>query len=97
MKLQSKRFTNSSSFYSLAFFLKKVRLHKSMSQLQVSVILGTTPQFISNFENSKCPIPLSYLKKLTTYYDIDPELVINLILKEERQKWSAKLNDSCSI
>lgn len=70
----------------LGNYLKARRIAAGLTQHDVSTKLGyTTPQFVSNFERGLCSPPLNAMGTLVKLYDMDPEELINLILRYQEQ------------
>ncbi|MCB0364986.1 MAG: helix-turn-helix transcriptional regulator [Bdellovibrionaceae bacterium] len=70
----------------LGSYLKARRIAAGLTQHDVSTKLGyTTPQFVSNFERGLCSPPLNALAVLVKLYGMDPEELIDLILRYQEQ------------
>lgn len=81
----------------LGVYLKQKRQETRITQKEVAKKLGyTSPQFVSNFERGLCAPPLKNLKSLVKLYRIQPEEIIDLIVKEQedilRKALSTPLN-----
>lgn len=73
-------------FQNLGVYLQKKRVKAGLSQGDVAKALGySSPQFISNFERGLCAPPLPKLKSIINMYDLSPEAVMNLMLKEQEK------------
>ena len=70
----------------LGNYLKARRIAAGLTQHDVSTKLGyTTPQFVSNFERGLCSPPLNALAVLVKLYGMNPEELIDLILRYQEQ------------
>lgn len=67
-------------------FLRRAREKSGLTQSEVSEQLNyKSPQFISNWERAKAPVPLEALSKLVNLYGIDAEELSLILLKEEKR------------
>lgn len=82
----------------LGKFLKASRTNVELSQAEVAKKLGyNSAQYISNFERGLCMPPLKKLRKLILMYDIEPEVVYDMMLKaQERELSKVILNKTIS-
>jgi len=70
----------------LGEYLKKKRLAKGLSQQEVADILGySSSQFISNFECGIYAPPLKKLKTMVHLYDLSVDLLMSIIMEEEKR------------
>lgn len=70
----------------LGSYLKARRIAAGLTQHDVSTELGySTPQFVSNFERGLCSPPLNALPTLVKLYGMDPEELVQLILRYQEQ------------
>jgi transcriptional regulator with XRE-family HTH domain len=70
----------------LGSYLKARRIAAGLTQHDVSSQLGySTPQFVSNFERGLCSPPLNALPVLVRLYEMNPEELIDLILRYQEQ------------
>ena len=73
-------------FVVLGGFLQAKRLKANLSQGEVATKLGySSPQFISNFERGLCAPPLTKLKLIVKLYDLNPDELVRLMLKEQER------------
>lgn len=79
-------------FKTLGTLLRESRERNGFSQKEISSRLGySSPQFISNIERGLCAPPLNKLKDLIDVYELNPDKVVRLILKEEKRKLEGAL------
>ncbi len=68
----------------LGKYLKDKRTDAELSQAEVAKKLGyNSAQYISNFERGLCMPPLKKLRKLVLMYNIEPEVVYDMMLKAQ--------------
>lgn len=75
-------------FNNIAKLVRASRLNhpKKFSQSELSKILGyKNGQFISNVERGLCSMPKKILRKLSETLDVDKEVLITAVLKDERE------------
>ncbi|MCB0419992.1 MAG: helix-turn-helix domain-containing protein [Bdellovibrionales bacterium] len=71
----------------LGEFLRERRKAVGLSQGEVGKKLGySSAQFVSNFERGNCTPPLKALKTLVRIYNIEPEELIELVMKDKKEK-----------
>ena len=76
------------SKYLLGPYLKKKRLELDLTRKFVAGKVGCTAQFILSFEHGHCNPPAAMLKSLINIYKLDPNTVLELLLKESLAQWS---------
>ena len=70
----------------LSELMKSRRIELGLTQVEVSKKLGyESPQFLSNFECRKCGLPLNKLKILIRIYKLDAQLIVEILLKEQKK------------
>lgn len=58
--------------------LKELRLESSLMQRHLAEYLGCTQQTYSRYENGELQLPLSYLIRLTHFYDASTDFILGL-------------------
>jgi transcriptional regulator with XRE-family HTH domain len=66
-------------------YLKERRLALGLSQHIVAKTLLCTPQFISNMECGRAPLPMYNLSKIVTLYKIDRLRFLEFMMTEQRR------------
>ena len=70
-------------------YLKEKRLDAGLNQSEVARKLGySSPQYISNFERGLCLPPLKKMKRIISLYDINPQIVFDMMLEAQRKELS---------
>ncbi len=75
----------SKNYNELGSYFREARLRRGLSQRDVADKLGYTPQFIYAFEKRGSSIPMTAVVGMIKLYKINPQAVIRLILKLERE------------
>ena len=63
--------------------IRKIRMERGYSQLEIAEILNTTQQHYSKYENGQTEIPVRHVITLCNFYGISSDWLLGL---EESQK-----------
>jgi len=89
--------TQMTRYKSLGVFLKKSRKRSGLSQTEVANQLGySTPQFISNWERGISGPPISCIKKLAKFYNINEESLFKMTLQQVEKELRRQFKKSTS-
>lgn len=58
--------------------IKELREDNDKKQIEVALIIGTSQQYYSEYENGKRPIPIEKLKKLAIFYNTSIDYIVEL-------------------
>lgn len=77
-------------------FWQRARKAKGWTQVELAERLGLmTAQFVSNVERGIARYPLIYMPKLIRLLKVEPQEVMDLILREEARRIRQELKKNC--
>ena len=84
-------------FVKLGIVLKKKRVEKGLTQMELAEHLGyTSPQFVSNWERGMCSPAFNALPTLAKVLSVGKKEMIDLILDETRTELEANFSRRAS-
>lgn len=71
-------------FENTARYLKKRRIDKGMTQLEVANKLKIHSQHVSNWERAACSPPISHLQELIEVLELNREILLELMTEDAK-------------
>ena len=84
-KPRQKKYATERDYQEVGKFLQAAREKALLTQKEVSEILDTSVQLISNYEAGMAVPPLKKLSLLVRLYKIEPDRLLEIILDAERE------------
>lgn len=76
---------------SVGRLIREARIKRGLTQKDISDLLGfTTPQFVSNLEHSKSPLPANLIPKLSKILKIPKRELIEAHLEDYRTSYASE-------
>lgn len=66
--------------------IKQMRINAGLSQVALSRLVGTTPQFVSNIENDRNLIPARLIVDFSRALNVVPEKIITAQVKDYKAR-----------
>lgn len=83
-KPRQKKYATARDYHMVGKFLQAAREEAGFTQKEVSEVLDTSVQLVSNYEAGMAVPPLKKLSLLVQLYKINPNQLLKIILEAER-------------
>ncbi|MCC6138896.1 MAG: helix-turn-helix transcriptional regulator [Bdellovibrionaceae bacterium] len=78
-------------------YFKKCRKGAKLSQVEVGLELGISPQYLSNFENGRSTLSFQHVKRLVVLYSIGIDALVRVYLLIVKQVLESDYKDCRKI